>query len=507
MSTTSVVLWDGYHAEGYPFAPLAADVVREPEAKAALFQRNIDLVDEYLENRHVVVGRRGAGKTTFLQSTYATHPSALVVEVNKARTLTQIVAAVHGIPTGGRFPEAMSELWDSVLQTLLLSEAAKRFPDLRLAKDYLAKVGATSEMTADRLAWIVLDTLRDTQAGKAAGAIAELVRRLHSVSFADAKNEVENRLRQTKVGAFVLIDSLESEGYILDDPDTSAALKGLLKWCGNTNESQRGVQALLSIPGEFEFEFLQLSSNPIKDFGRTTRLKWKPKDLIRLAATRFLEYQKRKDKRFFDKWKQRNLHESATAVEMFNEVLPVSIRVSSEYSEPALIYVLRHTQLLPRQFFLLLNQIFANARHVENVSEELVRDSVRQAVSTEVHEILAAFSHRYPRAFDLLHRAIPQLGECFKQGDLHKIYNRVGRAYGFDELLSFQKMLADLGVIGKRTGLDDDTYIRAQFQYNFDSPLIFSERDLICVHPIFHLIFLSSPGKSVSRVYPDGMPK
>lgn len=503
MTHKDLLAIDPYHAEGYPFAPLAADVVLDPTAKAALFHRNIDIVDQYLENRHVIIGRRGSGKTTFLQSTYATHPNALAVEVDKGRTLAQVVSAVHGIPTGGRFPEAVSDIWDGVLQTLLLSAATKKFPDLRLAKDYLAKVGATSDMTADRIAWLVLDTLRDGQKGKTVGSIAELVRRLHSVSFADAKKELDVRLRQAKTGAFILIDSLESEGYILDDPDTSAALKGLLKWCGNVNESQRGVNAHLSIPGEFVFEFMQLSSNPIKDFARTTRLKWKPRDLIRLAAARLLAYQRSNNTSFFDRWVTKNLHDPAVAVTMFEEALPTTIRVTRDHSEPALLYVLRHTQLLPRQFFLLLNHIFAATRHERSMSQESVREAVHQAVSTEVQEIIAAFNHRYPRAFDLLHRAIPQLGETFKAGDLHRSFNRFGRAFGFDELLEYQRLFTDLGVIGRGTSHEDATYQRAQFQYNLNSPLILSDRDQLFIHPLFHLIFLSGPNDAVSRVYPE----
>ena len=93
------------------------------------------MFSEYQEKPQVIVGRRGAGKTAFLESTFFTNPEDLVVQVNKSTALGQIVLAVNGVPAGGRYPEAISELWDGIILTNVLQIASKKYDELKLTRD------------------------------------------------------------------------------------------------------------------------------------------------------------------------------------------------------------------------------------------------------------------------------------------------------------------------------------------------------------------------------------
>lgn len=83
-----------------PFSPLDAGVLEE-DARKAFFDTQIRLFAEYQEKPQVVVGRRGAGKTAFLETAHFTNGNDLIVSIDKAQALGQIVLTVHGIPQGG----------------------------------------------------------------------------------------------------------------------------------------------------------------------------------------------------------------------------------------------------------------------------------------------------------------------------------------------------------------------------------------------------------------------
>lgn len=487
-----------------PFSPLNAGIINDVSAKQELFDSDLNIVSAYYQNRNVVIGRRGSGKTAFLHSTYFTNPDDLIIEVDKAKCLGEIVLAVNGIPTGGRYPEAVAELWESVISTIIFGEAVKKYSRLKLVKDFLGKIGASPESTPDHLAWLLLDTLRENQSGKTVGTIAEFIRRLHNVSYHEAKTELIKYLKNNKIKAIVLIDSLESEGYILEDPDTASALKGLLKWVGNVGEEASPIQVRFSVPGEYYFQFVELSSNPIKDFAKATKLRWKARELISLSAKRFLSYLYAYDIKKYDNWVKTDLRQPSNALSLLSEFLPVKTLLPDGEYEECFIYMIRHTQLLPRQLFLILNKVFYEYSTTTKLEAKTIHTAVIDAGHIIIQEIFASYNHRHPKASEACSRAIPNLPEIFKFGMLHKQFNYSGRALGYNDRFNYIKMLVDIGAIGKVVD-KKGKYTIGQFQYNYDSHLSISENDMLCVHPIFRVMFPHGPQGSLSTIYPAGL--
>ena len=485
-----------------PFSPLDAGVLEE-DARKAFFDTQISLFSEYQEKPQVVVGRRGAGKTAFLESAHFTNHDDLIVPINKAQALGQIVLTVHGIPQGGRYPEAIADLWDSIVLTTVLKAAAQRFKELKIARDYLAKIGADPSASVDTVAWTLLNTIRDTQKGKTVSTIAELIGRLHRVSFDDAKQELFGALRQRGVTAIVLLDSLESEGYVFEDQDTVSALQGLLKWIGDTGSSRDPIQPRLSVPGEYHQNFLEISSNPLKDFARCSILRWRPRELISLAATRLRTYLELTKPQEAMKFQEVDLSVPKNALALLAESLPGSVLGPSGESENSMLYMLRHTQLIPRQLFLILNTVFASNRYRDQIEEADIRTGVQQAAHIVVSEIFGAYNHRHPKASRVSRRVLPNLPEVFSYGELHKAFNRHGRRE-YEELQDFVEMLLEIGAIGKVVETSS-RYVMGQFQYNYDGPLIPSSNDRLCIHPAFRVMFPDSPRATVSRVWPVGV--
>lgn len=267
-------------------------------------------------------------------------------------------------------------MWDSVVLTTVLKAAARQFEELKVARDYLAKIGADLSTSADTVAWTLLNTIRETQKGKTVSTIAELIGRLHRVSFHDAKQEFFDALRQRDAKAIVLFDSLESEGYVFEDRDTVSALQGLLKWVGDTGASRDPIQARFSVPGEYFPNFLEISSNPLKDFARCSILRWKPRELISLAATRLRTYLELTKPQEVTKFGGADLSVPKNALAFLTESLPGKVVWPNGEAEDSMIYMLRHTQLIPRQLFLILNTVFASNRHRDQIEEADIRAGV-----------------------------------------------------------------------------------------------------------------------------------
>lgn len=316
----------GYVDRDRPFSPLDAGILKD-NAREVFFDQHLDIFAEYQTKPQVLIGRRGSGKTAFLESAHFTNKDDLIVKIDKARALSQVVLTVNGIPQGGRYPEAVAELWDSIIFTRVLAEAVTAYRGLRITRDYLAKIGASPSTSPDSIAWTLLDTLSETQKGKSVSSIAELIRRLHSVSFHDAKEELFNVLRARKAKAIILLDSLESEGYVFEDPDTLSALKGLLKWVGDTGSSRDPVEPRLSVPSEYYSCFLEISSNPLKDFAKSSILRWTPRQLITLSALRFRKFLELTDHPDCGNYTDEDLSIRKTALSFLRNYLPAGIPI------------------------------------------------------------------------------------------------------------------------------------------------------------------------------------
>lgn len=497
----------GYIDRHRPFLPIDASTLQE-DVREAFFDSRHELFSEYQTKPQIVIGRRGAGKTAFLESAHFTHKKDLVVSVDKGRALGQVCLVVDGIPQGGRYPEAIAELWDSIIYTNVLQQAVGKYGELKLGRDYLGKIGASPSATKDSIAWTLLGTLKDTQKSGTVGTIAELVRRLHSVSFHDAKEELFQELRRRDARVIVLIDSLDSEGYVFDDPDTLAALKGLLKWVGNTGAGRNPVHPRLAIPGEYYHDFLSISANPLKDFAKSSILRWTPRHLIVLSAVRFRRFLELTGHAEYEVWADADLTTAGSAVEMFRRVMPAVVHIPFGDAEDSFVYLLRHTQLLPRQFFFILNALFYSHQEFgpgATISEREVLDCVYETAPVIVNEIFGAHRHRHPNASTVCRRLLPYLQETFSYGELHKLSHRFKREYSDrDDLFD---MLVDVGAIGKVVGMSG-RYVLGQFQYNHDAPLVITSQDKLCVHPLFWAAFQGDAAKrQLSRVWPIGIGK
>jgi hypothetical protein len=153
-----------------------------------------------------------------------------------------------------------------------------------------------------------------------------------------------------------------------------------------------------------------------------------------------------------------------------------------------------------------LNSIFRGHRSNHfPVSEERIISGIQQVEEAMVGEIFVAFNLIYPHAKVTCRKCLPELGHKFTTADLHRVFTRHGKAvFGSDNLFDFQRMLLEIGAVGKVIpGSDKDLYIKGNFEYTISHQLSISQDDELCVHPLFSGIFQGS-GKQERPVYPYG---
>jgi len=205
-----------------------------------------------------------------------------------------------------------------------------------------------------------------------------------------------------------------------------------------------------------------------------------------------------------------DLTKRADALVLFSKVLPEKITNQAGFQEETMSYILRHTQLLPRHFLMLLNSIFkgTNAGPGSNpfpISEDKIISGIRKVEEFIVSEIFVAFKLIHPTAEVTCKRCLPELEHKFSVGQLHQVFTRHGKGvFGGEGMFEFQRMLMEIGAMGRVIpGKETDIYIKGNFEYTVSHELTLSHDDEMCIHPLFSGIF-GNDGRKERPVYPYG---
>jgi hypothetical protein len=497
-----------YITKDEPFGPIDSGDIDSSDLKALLmlFEKHNWIYKNLHSRPSIIIGRRGSGKTYYLRSVFFDRQYDYYVEIRTPHVLGQVASAIQKLSSEVVFSEMVSELWDMILWIAVFLEIRKHplLPpnELHIIKRYLDKMGVRSADTVE-------DALRDV-----AQMLEKLAGRNESakpvsffedrVSLEDAKTVVLKNLQAKQKKFAILMDSLDD--FRLDIDSVGYALQGLLKIVGSMNKPRDIVDIRFCLPSELYPRFVELSSNPNKDFRRALKLQWSASELILIGAQRLMFYLALNHRELYKKYISLDLTKRADALFLFNVVLPEKITNRTGYQEETISYILRHTQLLPRHFIILLNSIFRGHRSNHfPVSEERIISGIQQVEEAMVGEIFVAFNLIYPNAKVTCRKCLPELGHKFTMSDLHRVFTRHGKAvFGSDNLFDFQRMLLEIGAVGKVIpGSDKDLYIKGNFEYTISHALSISQEDELCVHPLFSGIF-QGDGNQKRPVYPYG---
>lgn len=419
-----------YITEDEAFGPVNAAEIEETEALQALFDSHNRIYKALHQRPSIVIGRKGAGKTSYLHAAYFENNYDYVVEISTPKAFANVIESIEKTTKGALFAETIAELWETVLWIAYLSGIRNKLSNKTKSKidAYLAKVGVREGASIDDVLWNIADALSEHAPGKTIGIIAEILRRTDTISFAEVKDSVCSELKEKKKRAVIMLDSLDE--FHLDIESVSLALQGLLKCIGRSNKPSARTDIRFCLPAELFHKFQSISSNPNKDFRRELVLHWTSPELLLIAANRLLLYFEIYD---YDKYeafgKPRALNKS-DANELFKSIFPDYVTGRLGVPEDPLAYITRHTQLLPRHQLIILNSIWQKNKRLNGnakIGEEAIKQGVNAVEQKLVREIFVAYKAVYPNAQKVCEQCFPELQHVFTIGDLERVFRTHGK--------------------------------------------------------------------------------
>ncbi len=511
-----------YFSPDQPFGPINASVIQDREAFCDLFDTETQVFAELASHPSVslIIGRRGSGKTALLRSELMRKDYGIVVELPAAEAFQQVVKSVQEFPVRVSAAESVSRVWNYILWLALLAEihhrsqgSAPEVYDYLKALDLL-ELNDPYVVMREALRKIRKYAQQHTD-GDPIDATYDHTERITfgGVSFSAAKAAAAAFLR-TRGNAIILMDSLDD--FRLEHQENQNSLKGLLRCQAEFHIPNQPCTLRCCLPGELMNPlYSRLSDNPLKDFGNKLDVTWKADELLRIAAHRFRKYiEFHYPKAFESEFKHYRFDKKNHVKEFWERIMPERVRNRFNTQESPIGMILRHTQLLPRQLLVILNTIAVQNHRLtgngrmDRFEEQSIRDGLYEAENTICREVFNAYRSTYPSAEEICKRCLPFLPSRFRDGDLHTVYNRHGKALSYvSDYADFRSILFGIGAVG-RVVKETDVYVEGEFTYNTSNSLNVQGDELLCVHPVFAGVF--NQGSSVDHgtwkvVYPHSV--
>lgn len=452
----------------------------------------------------------------------------IVVEISSGSIFSAIsrkIAEEHAED----YVEVIAETWAIVIDLCLLvsigSERTFRPPDsLRLLADvfntkYKDSYRKRGTSAPGRLLHYFEDFTREMLI-----QIKGDVRAWTGKSLNDLRTEAVTYLQQNDRKALCLIDSLED--YKLSKSLHSDALAGLFKCTSEYHAGRAGVmQICASVPSElYSFFSGYISSGVIKDFSNATWLYWHASELLSVCSKRFAVFLNLYGIPGAERLNLRRLQDRRESRDFLASFFPQSIKSSSGAHEEPIAYLLRHTQLIPRQIIAILNQVYKESqmngqaskkRDEPLFSEQALRDGVERKINEITDDIIIGYREKYPKIQKVLDAIIPNLPLYFVDADMDSqfprhvkvLHKRLPQIVEYaPDSTSLLHTLLDVGIVGR---VIDETanYVRAEFAYTIPSRDVgySSEKDRFCFHPVFAKRFRCIYDRQLHKpVYPIG---
>jgi hypothetical protein len=510
MSSTAARIIRDYLSMDEPFGPIDARDISDPKAYEILFERHNKIHRSLHKRPSIILGRKGSGKTSYLNTVYFDSSYTHVVELNTSEAFSSVIQSISSISSGLIFVESVKEVWRVVIYIGFFCEVREKLSlnsrARALINDYLAKIGLRDKGTLEDTLWTITDIISKYAKEKAYGVIPDLLKLFDNVTFESVLKVLESEFEKGKYRAVLLLDSLDDFQLHIDA--VGRAVQGLLKFIGETNKPSAHIDIRFCLPAELYHHFMKLSSNPNKDFKRRLLLHWTAPELVSLAAHRLILFSHAYQDHPLAITDDLENVDRGLSAQVLKRILPESVMCGLGVYEDPIAYILRHTQLLPRHLLIILNSICDKFRRFPDatlniISEEAIRRGVAAVEDVLVQEIFAAYRSVYPRASAVCKACLPELQHKFSIGDLERVFRSQGKkSMETVDFSDFKRMLVEMGVIGR---VLDDThrYIQAEFEYTVPHQLITSTEDMLCIHPLFTKVF-SVKTRERKPVYPYG---
>lgn len=496
-----------------PFGPNAAENIDQKVFKSILDNSNSSYAS-LKTNPSLIIGRRGSGKTSILSAIKLTDRFGVVVEIPSDDTFQEIVTMVDDSLASHVIPETVSKAWQRIIWALLFeglldSEIKLSAEEQGRIRKYLASIGYEPRGMISQLLHFVVHIIksRTDQAETAIDALNNLFDANNT--FPDIQNMAANVLVRSKRKAVILIDNIEK--IDLSASSMSLAVSGLLMAVDTFKKPTLPVDVRCCIPAEIYPRLTKIAANSDKSFDSEVVLHWTSGELIRLAAIRFREFVRiHAPRSIWEKVQHLNLSDTQDLDEFMHSFFPRTVTNGLGREEYTLRYILRHTQLLPRQFITYLNGIAVEAfskgadKSFKFPSHSIV-NAVQNKEALICRGIFGGYKTVHPLADAICETLLPQMGLTFWMGDFERAHRQaLGKLPAVENDRDTLRQLTEIGAVGVVVGQGTD-YLNGEFSYNLPLDLALKDTDRFCLHPAFSGAFRSRIDKDGYRpILPRG---
>jgi hypothetical protein len=510
-----------------PLGPSDAAQIRDTEVAARLFDPHNKSFNSLLrKDLSVVIGRRGSGKTALLNS-YKYRPYLgkvgpsgsdfkaydIVIEIVTHKQFQDMQRRVVRDKATFRPIEAVVDDWgklivDYVLATLLsqVKDQDKNDEHLRVLERYLRQDETEFEDEVRQDVWgkTLWSKIRSIWAREERSDATHL-------STDDALNIAIKYLKSRKQKAVVIFDSMDE--YNIGDEVFDRTIGALVRFITHFNTRYDQIKIKLGLPSEIFPEVRVASGNPLKDLVSFDQVQWTAMELMQIAAYRYYLFLSLYDPEFSLDLQDIDLNRREGVHQFWRKFFPKKQINRYGNEEDAMRYVLRHTQLLPRQFLMILQTIVVASHRLtggyREFHSEVVKTSIEELEPIVAGEIFGAFKRVYPFAEEIGRAVFGNLPTVLSYDQLEDQWRKRARHQMLKinadfEMVNFCDMLVRMGILGL-VKEETEFYYNAKFGYGLLAPFNIGQGNELCLHPIFSKCFNASGNLKRKPISPQGV--
>ena len=436
---------------------------------------------------YLIVGRRGSGKTSLTKyfNFQERYKNAHSIDVDEPVIYNSIIQKIsdHAYLLPDMAVNDVFKIWEYLIWSIIFYQFSDRDTVINQACFATGQKGKPLQFIRNVLSGLLMKYVDEK--GR---VLDDLSDQLASAIFTKAKEKVLEFTHAEPI--FIAIDTFER--YDRENMAMMAVTAALIQCASTFNiaYSHRGIHIKAFVSAEI-FPHIRetIITNPAKFIRHPLYMSWRPKDLIRLISWRFQRYlQARSDTvpaRDVD-WDNFDNLLKKLWYPYFGETIN-NLHGIEEKSFP---YILRHTQMRPRQLVILCNEI-ARATDKEGKFPVFKNIRIQQIVQQVEHELAAevlnSYNLIYPRVSEIV-TALTGAPMLFSGNYLDQVAKKTSDIWttGYS-LYNFRRLVAELGIVGKVRSKSETTgIVEADFEYAMQDRLTLSHNDECVIHPMFY---------------------
>jgi len=437
----------------------------------------------------LIIGRRGAGKTALSQffSFQQLMPNVTTIEVDEPAAFQQLMSKIAESAASTRevaIPRLV-KIWEFVIWSTIFWQLQDRDSRIKAAVFFTEQTNQVSTFIRQVLKFLVSKFL------EADNDLAdELEDFISNERIQKAKKAVLEVVKGDKV--IIALDTMEN--YAVRDESMMRSMGALIQCASrfSRNYARHGIYLKVFIMAEI-FPHLkeEVSLNPLKFIHDEIYLQWRPKDLMRLISWRYDRYLKQNNLLIpaIGKVDWDNHHEVLR--EKWEPYWGKTLLTRQGLIEETFPYVLRHTQLRPRQLIVLCNSIASHSQDGETFPKfepDNIIEGIQRAEKRLAEEVMNSYSSVYPGAARIA-EALSGLPLIFKGNELDKRAPQTASQWPAGEYSSyaFRQFVSELGIVGRVRNVSEKTgIVEADFEYAGESRISLLVNDQCVIHPMFY---------------------